>query len=62
MRHYLLAIALAAASLSFTGSGHAGGQYAVDYYGAYQQKCFTKRIATEDLQGKRVTKRVRICQ
>lgn len=62
MRHYLLALALAAASLAFTAPGHAGTAYADGYYGHYQQTCITKRIRTEGLYGKTVTKRVRICQ
>ena len=62
MRHYLLALALAAASLSFTSTGHAGNGYGQGYYGHYQQNCITKRIRTADAYGRTVTKRVRICQ
>ena len=62
MRHYLLALALAAASLSFTATGHAGTAYVEGYYGRYQQTCITKRVRTEDPYGKTVVKRVRICQ
>jgi hypothetical protein len=62
MRHYLLALALAAASLAFTATGHAGPSYANGTYGHYQQTCITKRVQTQDQHGKAVTKRVRICQ
>ena len=62
MRHYLLALALAAASLAFTAPGHAGTSHGEGYYGHYQQNCITKRIRTEDQYGKTVVKRVRICQ
>ncbi|MCR6500815.1 hypothetical protein MUO32_17335 [Shinella sp. CPCC 101442] len=62
MRQYLLALALAAASLAFTAPGHAGTAYADGYYGHYQQNCITKRMRMEDHTGKTVTKRVRICQ
>lgn len=62
MRHYLLALALATASLAFTATGHAGAPYADGYYGHYQQTCITKRIRTEDPHGKTIIKRVRICQ
>jgi hypothetical protein len=62
MRHNLLALALAAASLAFTAPGHAGPTYADGTYGHYQQTCITKRVQTQDQHGKAVTKRVRICQ
>ena len=62
MRHTLLALALAAASLTFTSSGHAGNAYGEGYYGHYQQNCITKRIRTTDAYGRVVTKRVRICR
>ena len=62
MRHTLLALSLAAASLTFTSSGHAGNAYGEGYYGHYQQNCITKRIRTADAYGRSVTKRVRICQ
>lgn len=62
MRHNLLALALAAASLAFTATGHAGPSHADGYYGHYQQSCITKRIQTQDQHGKATTKRVRICQ
>lgn len=62
MRHYLLALTLAAASLAFTATGHAGTSYGEGYYGHYQQTCITKRIRTVDAYGATVTKRVRICQ
>jgi hypothetical protein len=62
MRHYRLALALAAASLAVTAPGHAGTASTDGYYGHYQQTCITKRIRTEDPYGKTVTKRVRICQ
>ena len=62
MRHYLLALALAAASLVFSVPGHAGTPYAEGYYGHDQQTCITKRIRAEDRAGRSVTKRVRICQ
>ena len=62
MRHTLLALALAAASLAFTSTGHAGNAYGEGYYGHYQQSCITKRIRTVDAYGRMVTKRVRICQ
>ncbi len=65
MRHYLLALALAAASLALSTPGQAGASYASaqqGYYGHYQQTCITKRMRTEDRAGKTVTKRVRICQ
>lgn len=62
MRQYLLALALAAISLTFTATGHAGTSHAEGYYGHYQQTCITKRIRTESHDGRTVTKRVRICQ
>lgn len=62
MRHYLLAIALAAASFAFTATGHAGTSYTDGYYGHYQQNCVTKRIRTTDRHGKSVVKRVRVCR
>lgn len=63
MRHTLLALALAAASLAFTSAGHAGASsYGQGYYGHYQQNCITKRVRTADASGRTVTKRVRICQ
>lgn len=62
MRHYLLALGLAAASLAFTATGHAGMSYVDDSYGHHQQTCITKRIQTLDQHGKTVSKRVRICQ
>lgn len=62
MRHYLLALGLAAASLVFTAPGHAGASYAEGYYGHYQQSCITKRVRAGDSTGRTVTKRVRICQ
>ena len=62
MRHYLLALALAAASLVFSVPGHAGTPYVEGYYGHYQQSCITKRMETRDQTGRTVTKRVRICQ
>ena len=62
MRHYLLALALAAASLAFTSAGHAGNAYGEGYYGHYQQSCITKRVSTVDARGRAVVKRVRICR
>lgn len=62
MRHYLLALAIAAASFCFTGNGNAETRHSVQYYGDYQQKCFTKRIKVQDQRGDWITKRVRICQ
>jgi hypothetical protein len=62
MRHTLLALAIAAVSLAFTATGHAGTSYGEGYYGHYQQSCITKRIRTVDAYGKTITKRVRICQ
>lgn len=62
MRQILIALTLAAASLAFTATGHAGNAYGEGYYGHYQQSCITKRIRTVDAYGRTVTKRVRICQ
>jgi hypothetical protein len=62
MRHVLIALTLAAASLAFTATGHAGNAYGEGYYGHYQQSCITKRIRTVDAYGRSITKRVRICQ
>ena len=62
MRHTLLALALAAASLALTTAGHAGTSYGEGYYGQYQQTCVTKRIRTTDAYGRTITKRVRICR
>ncbi len=65
MRHTLIALVLASASIAFSAPGQAGASYAdaqQGYYGHYQQTCITKRMRTEDRAGKTVTKRVRICQ
>ncbi len=62
MRQILIALTLAAASLAFTATGHAGNAYGEGYYGHYQQSCITKRIRTVDAYGRTITKRVRICQ
>ena len=62
MRQILIALTLAAASLAFTATGHAGNAYGEGYYGHYQQSCITKRMETRDETGRTVTKRVRICQ
>ncbi|MEW9616831.1 hypothetical protein AB3G45_23785 [Shinella sp. S4-D37] len=62
MRPHLIALAIAAASLVSTASGHAGSSHGEGYYGHYQQTCITKRIRSEDPHGKTITKRVRICQ
>ena len=62
MRHTVLALAIAAASLVFTSYGHAGTAYGEGSYGHYQQNCITKRIRTADAYGRTVSKRVRICQ
>ena len=61
MRHFLAAAALAATSLAFSTTGHAGTSYGEGYYGHYQQNCITKRIRSADAYGRAVTKRVRIC-
>ena len=65
MRHTLLALVLASASLAFSAPGQADASYAYaqqGYYGHYQQSCITKRMETRDQTGRTVTKRVRICQ
>lgn len=61
MRQTLLALALAAASLAFTATGHAGTSYGEGYSAHDRQNCITKRIRTADASGRRITKRVRIC-
>ena len=58
----LLALALAAASITLPSTGHAGTSHGEGYYGHYQQNCITKRIRTADAYGRTVTKRVRICR
>jgi hypothetical protein len=62
MRHYLLALALAAASLAFTATGHAGLSVTHGTNGRDPQTCITKRVQTTDQHGKATSKRVRICQ
>jgi hypothetical protein len=59
MRHYLLALGLAAASLALTATGHADTGYASL---SSQQSCTTKRVQALDQHGKAISKRVRICQ
>ena len=59
MRHYLLAIALAAASLALSVPGHAGTTHGE---GDGRQTCITKRLNMKDNSGKSAIRRVRVCQ
>ena len=59
MRHYLLAIALAAASVALSVPGHAGTAYSE---GDGQLTCITKRVNMKDNSGKIAIRRVRVCQ
>lgn len=58
MRLTLLALALAAASLTFTAAGASSDE---GYRAHDPQNCVTKRFRVADAHGRTVTKRVRIC-
>ncbi|WP_341643331.1 hypothetical protein [Thauera sp. SDU_THAU2] len=62
MRHYCLALALAAASLAFTVSGHAGLRYGEERSSILGRTCVTKEIRNADRDGRAVMRRVRLCR